>query len=198
MQFSKLLALAVTAGPALLAASEAQAQTKMAVIDMQRAINETNEGARANDALKKLFDKRQVELNGRQDDMLKEKTQLEKRCRSMPQAQCQGGMEELQKKMMELQNLMMQYQQDIQKRQGEATQPILTKMLAIIGRLARQNSYDLVVDKAAAHFMAPSLDLTEQAIKIYNNESNVAPLPPEAPKTDKGDKGDKGKKPAKK
>jgi outer membrane protein len=191
----KNLALPAVMGAALLVTGEASAQTKVAVIDMQKAINETNEGARANDTLKKLFDKRQVELNGIQENLLKEKTQLEKRCRATPsQAQCQSGMEELQKKLMELQNLMMQYQQDIQKKQTEATQPILTKMLTIIGRLAQQNSYDLVVDRAAVHFTVPAGDITDQAIKIYNSESNVAPLPPEAPKGD----ANKGKKPAKK
>lgn len=190
MQSAKFLAIsalliATTAG------REAFAQTKMAVINMQKAINETNEGARANHDLKKLYDKRQEELNKRQDDLLKEKTQLEKRCRSIPQAQCQAAFEDLQKKLFDLQNTMGQYQQDIQKRQSEATQPILTKMLAIIGRLARQNSYDLVVDQAAAHFLLPTLDITDAAIKIYNSESNVPPLPPEPPKTDKGDKGPK-------
>jgi outer membrane protein len=195
MQYFKLLALPAVVGASLLAASEASAQTKVAVIDMQKAINETNEGARANDTLKKLFDKRQVELSGRQDALLKEKTQLEKRCRNVPPAQCQAGLEELQRKGMELQDLMGKYQQDIQKRQGEATQPILARMLTIIGRLARQSSYDMVVDKAAVHFMLPAIDITDQAIRTYNTESNVPPLPPEpAPKADPN----KGKTPAKK
>lgn len=196
MQFTKFLALAALSVSSLVATSEARAQTKMAVIDMQKAINETNEGARANDTLKKLFDKRQVELNAKQDELLKEKGSLERRCRSLPPAQCQSSAEELQKKLVDLQNLMMQYQQDIQKRQGEATQPILAKMLTIVGRIARQSGYDMVVDRAAVHFMADALDVTAQAIKIYNTESNVAPLPPEAPKTDKSDKAPK--KPAKK
>lgn len=193
MQFPKFLALSAVVGATLLANSEASAQTKVAVIDMQKAINETNEGARANDTLKKLFDQRQVELNGIQDKLVGEKTSLEKRCQKLPQAQCQAGMEELQKKLFELQNLMMQYQQDIQTKQAKATQPILAKMLVIVGRLAQQNSFDMVIDKMAVHIHQPTADLTDQAIKIYNTESGVPPLPPE-PKTDPN----KGKKPAKK
>jgi len=196
MQFKTLLAIPAVAGALLLAPGEAQAQSKVAIVNMQKAINETNEGARANYDLKKLFDKRQVELNARQEELLKEKTGLEKRCRSMPQAQCQAGMDELQKKLLDLQNLMMQYQQDIQKRQGEATQPILTKMLAILGRMARQNGYDMVIDSVATHYAVAGLEITDQAIKIYNSESTAQPLPPEPPpKPEKGNKGgDKGKK----
>lgn len=192
MQFSKFLVLTAVVGATLSAHSEAHAQTKVAIIDMQKAINETNEGARANHNLKKLFDKRQLELNSLQDKLLVEKTSLEKRCRSIPQAQCQAGMEELQKKMGDLQNLMMQYQQDIQKLQAEATQPILAKITVIIARLAQQNNYDLVIDKMAVHFHHAAAELTDQVIKIHNAESGVPPLPPE-PKEPA-----KGKTPAKK
>jgi outer membrane protein len=184
MQYVKLLAPPLVMAASLLTTREAGAQTKMAVIDMQKAINETNEGAQANNNLKKLFDKRQTELSGREDTLRKEKIQLEKRCRNTAQAQCQAGLEELQRKAIELQELMGQYQQDIQKRQAEATQPILTKMLTIIGRLARQGGYDMVIDKAAVHFQQPSMDLTEQAIRLYNSESNVPPPPPEPAKAD--------------
>ncbi|RYE75779.1 MAG: OmpH family outer membrane protein, partial [Myxococcales bacterium] len=151
MRFTVALTSALLGTSLLVLAGErpAQAQTKVAIIDMVKAINETNEGARANDTLKKYYDKRQGELNGRQEDLLKEKNAIEKRCRSLPPAQCQSSMEELQKKLVELQGLMSQYQQDIQKRQSETTQPMLTKMLAIVGRLARQSGYDLVVDRAA-------------------------------------------------
>jgi outer membrane protein len=175
------------------AAAQPKAETRIAAIEIQKAISETNEGARATYTLKQLFDKRQIELNAKQDDLLKEKTALEKKCKSMPQAQCQGGMEELQRKLLELQNLMMQYQQEIQKKQGEATQPILVKMLAIVRRIAQRDGYDIVVDRGATHFLRSDLDITDVAIKMYNAESNVPPLPaastqPAAPKEAKPSK----------
>ena len=187
MQNPKLLAWAGAAILAsVLATSSAHADTKVGVIDMQRAISETNEGARATDGLKKLFDKRQVELDGRQNGLLKDKADLEKRCKAIPRLECEKGMEELQKKLMELQGLMTQYQGEIQKKQGESTQPILAKMLQIVKRIALDKGYDVVVDRGASHFMRSDLDVTELAIKMYNAESNIPPLPPESrtpPKT---------------
>ena len=209
MQSLRSLSGVMVGSALLMLASEGRAQTppaaapaagpsKVAVIDMVKAINETNEGARANDTLKKYYDKRQGELNLKQDDLLKEKAQIEKRCRSLPQAQCQASMEELQKKLVELQGLMGQYQQDIQKRQSEATQPMLAKMLAIVGRIARQGGYDLVVDRAAVHFSLPGTDLTEQAIKLYNSESTAQPLPPAGTPASPAGQTPPAKKPAKK
>ena len=188
MQNPKLLASLALAG-SFFAATAARADTKVGVLDMQRAISETNEGARATDALKKLFDKRQVELDAKQNGLLKDKGDLEKRCKSIPRADCEKGMEDLQKKLMELQGLMSQYQGEIQKKQGEATQPILGRMLQIVKRIALDKGFDVVVDRGASHWMRADLDLTELAIKMYNTESNIPPLPPSDKPADKPGKG---------
>lgn len=158
--------------------SLARAESKIAVIEMARAIADTNEGGRATLTLKSLFDKRQVELDGKQNGLLKEKADLEKRCRGgSARAECEKGMEELQKKLFDLQGLLGQYQQEIQKKQGEATQPIFQKMLRIVERLARSKGYDIVVDRTAAHYQKPELDLTELAITTYNGDTpNIPPL----------------------
>ena len=47
----------------LLWSSAASAQTKVGVIDVQRAVASTEDGLRAQATLKKLFDNRQQELN---------------------------------------------------------------------------------------------------------------------------------------
>ena len=100
--------------------SVGRAESKIAVIEMTRAIAETNEGGRATLTLKSLFDKRQGELDGKQTGLLKERTELEKKCRSgVGKAECERGQEEIQKKLYDLQQLLMQYQGDIQKKQAE-------------------------------------------------------------------------------
>lgn len=185
-----------------LAHAEGKGEVRVAVVDMQRAIIESNEGARANHTIKVLFDKRQVELDQKQEDLLKEKNALEQRCKAKPDpARCQSSMEDLQRKLIELQNLMMQYQQEIQKKQGEATQPILNKMLTVVRRIAQRDGYDMVVDRAMALYQRPEMDVTDIAIKMYNAESSATPLTPAELKElrgkEGGDKGDKGGKPRK-
>jgi outer membrane protein len=41
-------------------------------------------------------------------------------------------------------------------------------MMAVIGRLAKKNGYELILDKQAAPYVRPDLDLTEQVIQMYN------------------------------
>lgn len=185
MVSTKLFAAALLGG-LLLAAGDARADVKVAAIDMQRAVGGTNEGQRASEAIQKLSEKRDNELQKKREEFAKEQAALEKRCRSGPAARCQSEQEQLQRKMVEAQNKMVQYQDELQKLQ-KATEPLLTKMVAIVRRLALQNGYDLVVDQAAAPFVRADLDLTDAAIRLYNAESNVPPPAPE-PKQDKGDK----------
>lgn len=175
---TSLLLGASLAAALFFGASTAQAESKLAVVDMQRAISETNEGNAATENLKRLFEKRQTELDAKQNGLLKEKTELEKKCRGIPKEQCEKGMEELQRKLFELQNTMMEYQREIQKKQGEATDPLVVKMRSVIRRIAQAEGYDIVIDRGAAHFQRADLDITDRAIKMYNAESNVPPPKP--------------------
>ncbi len=174
--------LALAAGALLLAAgapARAAETGKIATIDMQRAVSETNEGARVIDELKKLSEKRQGELETKRNQLGKEKTDFEKRCQGKAGTEaCARGAEELQRKFVELQNLQFEYQNELQKRQGERQQPVLAKMLTVVRRLAQKDNYDVVVDRAVVHFRRDELDLTEAAIKLFNSESTAQPLPP--------------------
>lgn len=174
----KRFLLPVAAAALILTPSLARAESKIAVIEMARAIADTNEGGRATLTLKSLFDKRQVELDGKQTGLLKERTELEKKCKAgLAKADCERGQDEIQKKLFDLQQLLLQYQGEIQKKQGEATQPMFQKMTRIVERLAKQKGFDLVVDKQAALHFKPDLDLTELAISTYNADTpNIAPL----------------------
>ena len=90
--------------------------------------------------------------------------------------------------MMQLQQKFVEYNQDIQKKQGELTQPVFQKTMNIIRRLATQDGYDVVVDKKAVPYVRSDLDLTDRVIQMYNQGGGGdagdkgAPAPKEAPK----------------
>ena len=162
----------------LLLAGSASADTKIAVIDMQKAILETNEGARALDTFKRTMDKKQKDLEDAQNKILKDKTEIEKKCKAGQREACKKGMEDLQRRYAEWQKAGQDFQIDVQKKQQEATQPILNKLVAIVKRIAQKEGYDVVVDKLVAHYQRTDLDVTDTAIKMFNAESSATPLPP--------------------
>jgi len=168
----------LSAGMALLAlgldARPASAQTKIAVVDTQRAIMETEDGIRAQATLKKLFDSRQRELDKKQDELQKERADIEKQQGVLSKGALSKRIEKWQRDMIQLQTVFVEYNKELQKKQSELTQPIFQKAMGIIRRLATQDAYDVVVDKQAVPYVRSDLDLTDRVIVQYNQGGGAA------------------------
>ena len=175
MKHVYLRALAVSLFVGLFSSS-ALAQLKFAVVDVQRAVMETEDGLRASATLKKFFDKRQQELDAKQNELQKQREEIEKQSKVLSQQALQKRMEEWQKQMLELQTVFVEYNKELQKKQGELTQPIYGKIMGILRRLATQDGYDAILEKQAVPYMRNDLDLTDKIIQMYDSGAGgVAP-----------------------
>jgi outer membrane protein len=155
--------------------STAHAQMKVAVVDVQRAVMQTEDGLRAQANLKKVFDSRQQELNKKQQELQKQREDIDKQSKVMSQAALQKRVEEWQKAMVELQSVFVEYNKELEKKQKEITDPIFEKIMGIVKRIATTEGYDLVVDKATVAYMRSDLDLTDKCIQLYNSGGSAAP-----------------------
>ncbi len=154
----------------------AAAQMKIAVIDTQRAIMETEDGLRAQATLKKIFDNRQRELDRKQSSLQKERSDIEKQKSVLSQTALQKRVEKWQADMVQLQQVFVEYNKELQKKQNELTAPIFQKAMGLIRRLATQEGYDIVVDRQAVPYVRSDLDVTDRLITMYNR--GAAPAPP--------------------
>ena len=178
-----LIALSLAATVGLGAApARAQTPTRIAVVDTQRAIMETEDGLRAQATLKKIFDSRQRELDKKQDDLQKEREDIEKQKDVVSKAALAKRIDKWQREMVQLQTVFVEYNKELQKKQNELTQPVFQKAMGLIRRLATQEGYDVIVDKQAVPYVRSDLDVTDRLITLYNQ--GVAPDPAAAaPKT---------------
>jgi len=185
----RLVALAAFALLVTLAPG-AFAQMRVAVVDTQRAVMETEDGLRAQATLKKLFDKRQRELDQKQKDLQKEREELEKNRDKLATEAMQKRAEAWQREMAQVQAVFVEYNKELQQKQNELTGPIVQKAVGIIRRLATQEGYDLVLERQAATYFRSDLDLTDKVITLYNrdNAGGAAPKaekPADKPPADK-------------
>jgi outer membrane protein len=148
-------------------------ETKVAVVDTQRAIMETEDGLRMQATLKKIFDSRQRELDKKQVDLQKERDDIEKQRGVLSQEALTKRVEKWQRDMMQLQTVFVEYNKEMQKKQNELTQPIFQKAMTLIRRMATQKGFDLIVDKQAVPYVRSDLDLTDQVITMYNSGGAV-------------------------
>jgi outer membrane protein len=147
----------------------AHAQTKVAVIDMQRAVMQTEEGMRAQATLKRMFDSRQRDLDRRQKSLVQERKHLERQARVLSRAAFQRRMEHWQRRMVEVQTKFVDYNKELAKKQSELTDPVIRKLFRTIKRLATRRGFDVVVDKTAVPYARTDLDLTDKVVQMYNS-----------------------------
>ena len=164
-----VLALAFTPFLVRDARADQPAGMRVAVVDVQRAMLQTEDGLRVQATLKKEFDKRQQELNKKQADLQKQKEDIDKQSKVLSKDAYQKRLEELQRQMMELQSLFVDYNKQLDKEQKEKTEPIFEKIMAIVKRIATTENYDIVVDKTTVAYVRTDLDLTDKCIQMYNS-----------------------------
>jgi outer membrane protein len=160
-----LAALLASAG--LPRAASAQ---KIGVVDMQRALTETEEGRKAKDQLKKLFDQRQKTLDKQQTDLKTLKDSLEKQRDVLSREVLAKKLEEYQKAFAELQTTYMEFQRELAAKEGELTKPILERMQRVMKRIGQADGYALIVERGEAGvvYVPSTYDLTDVLIQRYN------------------------------
>ncbi len=187
--------LGIALGCAFVAASAepAAAQSKIAVIDVRRAVLETEQGLRVQATLKKLFDSRQVELDAKQRQIQQDKENLDKEAKAgkTPKETLQKKYENLQQQAAEFQAITLDAQREMQRKESEMTTPILQGVLEAVKRIAAQDGYEIVLEKSAAPYFRADLELTDRVIQMYNSGQAGT-----APKPDAGKPGAPAKKPA--
>jgi outer membrane protein len=186
MFLARRIGCALALGVSLVSAPAA-AQMKVAVVDTQRAVMETEDGLRMQATLKKVFDSRQRELDKKQEELQKEREDIEKQRDVLSKTALAKRVDKWQREMVNLQTVFVEYNKELQKKQSELTQPIFQKAMGVIRRMATTEGYDVVVDKQAVPYVRSDLDLTDKVIQLYNQGAPVEPA---------GDKTGKDKAPA--
>ncbi len=194
-RFTRALAVLAFATLPLVSPSTAAAQSRIAVVDVQTAVMQTEDGIRAQATLKKLFDKSQRDLDAKQEELQRAREDIERQARVLSREALARRTEDWQRRMVELQTVYVDYNKQLQKKQGELTGPILKKMLGIISRLAKKSGYDVIIDRSATPYARQDLDLTEQVVQMYNSGGGGGDAPAEGAGGDKPAEGG-GDKPA--
>src|SRR5437660_1309530 len=98
--FAFAIAYALVGGVAV---RTAHADDKIAFVDLQRALEETNDGKAAKSRLKSDFDKKQQELDAKQEELKKMKEDFDKKSSLMKDDAKQKMQADMQQRLMQLQ-----------------------------------------------------------------------------------------------
>lgn len=150
-------------------ASASEAETKLAYIDMQKAIQETSTGKKAKSELETEFNKKKKELEKREADLKKMNDDLEKKSMVLTDEVKAQRQQELQGEMLKYRELVGKSQMEIQKRERDLTVPIVEKLKVIIDQIAKKEGYTMVFEKSEQSVMWANkdVDLTDRVVKEF-------------------------------
>jgi outer membrane protein len=190
------VALAIAASPFTASIAHA-AEPKFAYVDLQRALQEVDEGRDAKKRLQSSLDAKQKELDREQEALKKEKESLDKQLSMMSEEVRVQKQTELQKKLFDLAQKWEKGKAEMANRERTELQSIFQKMDPIIASIAQREGLTMVFEKTDSGLVyAPaSLDLTNELVRMYNSQMGKgggakkdAPAKPapkaDAPKTD--------------
>lgn len=166
-----LLALSVGAGRA------AAAEQKIAVVNYQRAIEESSEGKAAIGQLKGQVERRQKELEAKKEELKKLDEELAKQEAVLKPDALQKKKQELQAKFQQLQEAAMRAQRDLSEQEARITAPIQEKIIRAVAQIAQRDRFTLVLRSEMVLWPQQSeMDITNEVIRKAN-EMKSAPAP---------------------
>jgi outer membrane protein len=167
---------------AFAASSSARAELKLGYVDLQRALQEVEEGRAAKARLQTLLEAKQKEIDREQEGLRKEKELLDKQASAMSEETRVQRQTELQRKVVEMTQKWEKGRQDMGTKERTELQAIFAKMDPIIATLAQREGMTMVFEKSDSGlvFAPPSLDLTNELVRLYNDQHKGSKSEPKA------------------
>lgn len=155
----------------------AQAQ-KIAIVNIQRAIEESVEGKAAIGSLKGEVERKQKELEAKKDELKKLDEDLAKQEAVLKPDALQKKKQELQAKFQALQETAVRAQRELQDKELKVTGPIQEKVLRAIAQIADRDKFNLVLRADMVLWPQQSeADITNEVIRKANAMKAATPTP---------------------
>jgi len=161
-------ALAIVAG--LTWATPAAAQ-RIAVVDMQKALNDCAAGKRAKDEVKKKFESAQESLRREREALDRAREDYDKRALVLREEERRNLERTLENRTLDFKRKYEDFQRDLKSKDAELTSGIVEQLYKITQEYAKQRQYDLVLEASSGGilFAQPTMDITAEIVKIKDS-----------------------------
>ena len=158
-----LIAVMLLAVPAL-------AETKIAYVDLQKALNLSKAGAEAKQQIGATVKTYEAEFKAKQEDLMKLKGELEKQAVLLSDSAKAKKERDYQQNVKELQRFQKDIKEELQQRDADFTKKILNELFEILQTIGKEGAYSMILEKneGAVIYADQSVDLTEALIKAYD------------------------------
>jgi len=148
---------------------------KIAVINIQAAIANTQEGKKASADIQKKYQPRRDDLQRQQQEIAALQDQVQKQATTLSDDEKLRLQKELADKQKVFKRAQEDANSDFQEDSQEAIRRIGEKMVKIINQYSQQNRLSLVIDDSQipVYYLAPGTDITLAVVKLYDADNPV-------------------------
>ena len=159
------------------AASGAARAQKLAYVDVQRAIQETEEGKSARSRLKAEFDQRKSQIDKKSADLERMQQDYEKQAPVLSEDAKRKKQEEFQKALIDARKSAGDLQEDMNRQEQQAMGNILQRLQQVVAEIAERESLSFVMDKSTLLFAPAAADITNEVVRRYNDRFGAGEKP---------------------
>jgi outer membrane protein len=173
-----ILALGVSAASRAQAPAAASSESRVGIVSIQDAIANTNEGKKELEALQQKYSPRQAALQTQSDEVENLKKQLQAQGDKLSDEERNNRIRSATEKQKAFQRNYEDFQNEVQQAEQEILSRLGKKMLDVLEKYAKDNSYSVVMDVSSPQtpvlYANPGTNITKGLIDAYNASSPAA------------------------
>ncbi len=141
---------------------------KIGVIDLQRVLDQSSAGKKANAEIKKQGKKMETELKEKGAEIEELRERIEREALVMSKEMREEKERDIRIKINDFKSLERKFKQDMQVLNRKFTQQIHQESVELVQEIGKAEGYLLIIEKTVVLYSPNTVDITDQLIQKYN------------------------------
>ncbi|MDI6801181.1 MAG: OmpH family outer membrane protein [Thermodesulfovibrionales bacterium] len=141
---------------------------KIGIIDLFKALNESDAGKRAKADLESLQKSKEVVIDEKKKNIEKLRAEIEKQASIMSSEARKTKQEELERVERDFQRIVTDANAELQKKLRELESEILKELVETVNKTGKEEGYSMILERRDIPYFNQALDITDKVIKKYN------------------------------
>ena len=143
---------------------------KIGLVDMQKILRESKAATIARNNLLKELEGKKNQIIAKTQAVQTLEQEIAKLPPTTPEAQQRQKAEQLKLEVRELNNLRQDVEEEIKRKDREMAQKIFGEIMQVIRNYARNERFNLIVERSTVIMAEESLDITDKILKLYDSQ----------------------------
>lgn len=151
------------------------AETKIGLVNLQQALDESIAGKIAVDDMRKIFEAKQKIIENKKSELKQMQQELNSQSSLLSEEAKKEKLNLYQQEMKDLQRLVQDSNDEMKRKENELVGKIARELRDVVKRLGRELGYDLILEyqESGVLYKSEIVDITSQVISRYDKEQKA-------------------------